>query len=463
MSFNAKFYTFSKKINSTKRPSGGTSYSIILKAPSGVLDPVIQLDIGQDGNPSAYNYCYIQEFDRYYWVSNWKWENRLWTAECKVDSMASWKDSIGSSTEYVIRATSARNMSIMDGLYPMTTVRAINKVDITSPFTDNIANGMFIIGILGYDNSGVGATEYWALSNANMRGLCYRLLSDINYMNLDFTEISEQLSRAIINPMQYLVSCIWVPFQISNLGEVNTIKVGWWEIAGSAGHRLSQSELTWTYSYSIGSLPKHPSNETYKFMAPYTKYYLDFAPFGYIDIDPSDFVYSNSMVFDITVDLISGLGTLRIQDTAGNNNPVYGLYTSQVGVPMTLSANTQNILSAGIAATQIGVGILTGGTAGAIIGSGAIGNVADFIIPKVQTLGSNGGIGLYKAPPKLTCIFRYTTPEDPVHNGYPYMQSRTINTLSGYILCDNADPDIACTDTELREIVGYMNSGFYYE
>ena len=68
----------------------------------------------------------------------------------------------------------------MDGLYPMTTVRAINKVDITSPFTDNITDGMFIVGILGYDNSGVGATEYWALSNANMRGLCYRLLSNIN-------------------------------------------------------------------------------------------------------------------------------------------------------------------------------------------------------------------------------------------------------------------------------------------
>ena len=57
MSFNARFFTFSKKINSTKRPSGGSSYSIILKAPSGVLDPVIQLDIGQDGNPTAYNWA----------------------------------------------------------------------------------------------------------------------------------------------------------------------------------------------------------------------------------------------------------------------------------------------------------------------------------------------------------------------------------------------------------------------
>ena len=119
MSFTATFYTFSKRINSTKQPSGGTSYSIILKAPSGVLNPNIQLDIGQDGNPSSYTYCYIAEFARYYWVSHWRWDNRLWTAECKVDSMSSWKNSIGSSTEYVIRAASARNPAIMDGLYPV--------------------------------------------------------------------------------------------------------------------------------------------------------------------------------------------------------------------------------------------------------------------------------------------------------------------------------------------------------
>ena len=463
MSFTATFYTFSKRINSTKQPSGGSTYNIELKAPSGMLNPTIKLDVGQSGNPTGYNYCYIAEFDRYYWVSNWTWDNRLWVCEGKADHMASWKSSIGSDTEYIVRAASGRNQAIIDNIYPLITTRAINKVDITSPFASNITGGTFIVGINGYDNNGVGATVYYAFNNAYMRGLVYRLLSDINYMNLDFTEISEQLARGIINPMQYIASCVWVPFTLPGITYTDTVKVGWWEIDGAAGHKLSAQELTWSYSYSIGSLPKHPSGVVYKYMAPYTKYYLDFPPFGYIDIDPSDFVYSNAMVFDISVDLVTGLGTLRIQDTAGNNNPVYGLYTSQVGVPMALSANTQNILSAGVAVAQAGLGIVTGGAAGAIIGGGAIGSVADFIAPKIQTLGSNGGLGLYKAPPKLTCIFQYTTPEDPEHYGYPYMQSGVIGDFSGYIQCDNADPSIPCTEVELNEIINHMNNGFYYE
>lgn len=463
MSFNATFYNFSKKPKSTAQPSSGTDYSIILKAGSTVLSPTISLDIGQSGNPTSYNYCYISEFGRYYYVSDWVWDNRLWTARCSVDSMASWKSNIGSSTEFIRRAASARDQSIIDNLYPLTTVRAINKVDITSPFASDIDDGMFIVGILGYSNTGVGATKYYAFDNARMRNLCYQLLSDINYMNLDFTELSEQLSRAIINPTQYIVSCVWVPFKYNySAADREPVQIGWWE-PGATAHALTPSELCWTYSYSIGNLPKHPSNVLYKYLSPYTRYYLDFPPFGYIEIDPTDFVNSNTMVFDISVDLISGLGTLRVQTTAGNDNPVYALVTAQVGVPMALSANTQAVLSAGTGLAMAGLGILTGGVAGAIIGSSSIGDVADAIKPKIQTVGSSGGMGLYKAPAKLTCLFQYTTAEDPTHNGYPLMASRTINTLSGYVLCDNANPSIPCTEDELNEIVENMNSGFYYE
>ena len=53
MSFNATFYTFSKKLNSTKQPSGGSNYQIELKDSSGMLNPTIKLDVGQSGNPTA--------------------------------------------------------------------------------------------------------------------------------------------------------------------------------------------------------------------------------------------------------------------------------------------------------------------------------------------------------------------------------------------------------------------------
>ena len=85
--FSAVFYTHSKRVNSTLQPTGsGTSYSIELKADSSVLTPTIMLDVGQAGNPTAFNYCYISEYQRFYLVT-WTWSNRLWVGSCKVDAM----------------------------------------------------------------------------------------------------------------------------------------------------------------------------------------------------------------------------------------------------------------------------------------------------------------------------------------------------------------------------------------
>ena len=103
MSFAATFYTFRKKLNSTKQPSGGSEYQIILKHGCSIIRPTISLDIGQAGNPTGYNYCYIPAFNRYYYVSDWIFENRLWTASLKVDALASFKTYIGSSNEFILR------------------------------------------------------------------------------------------------------------------------------------------------------------------------------------------------------------------------------------------------------------------------------------------------------------------------------------------------------------------------
>ena len=461
MSFTATFYTFSKRINSTKQPSGGTSYDIILKAGSSALSPTISLDVGQAGNPTSFNYCYIPAYGRYYWVSNWVFENRLWAAVCKVDEMASWKTGIGASTQYVSRCASIENATVKDDLYPLTTTQARSVLTLTSPFTSAITSGTYIVGILGSSASGVGATKYYALNNVQMRALCYSLLNSIDYMNLDYTELSMSLSRAIVNPMQYIASCIWVPFSVTG-DSSETITVGWWTTTAS-GTPLNASSLIKTFSYGISNLPKHPSGKAYKYISPYTRYYLDFPPFGFIELDPTDFVNTTSIAYDIVVDCITGIGTLRIQPTNGNNSAVLGQYTSQVGVPMALSANTENLLSAGFSLANIGAGLMAGGPLGIIATASGIGNISNSIVPKIQTVGSNGGIALYSVPPRLTAIFQYTTTEDPVHNGYPYMASHLISGLSGYIKCENASLEIAATDAENEAICSYMNNGFYYE
>ena len=65
-------YTFSKRENSTKQPtaSTATAFTCVLKDASGVLAPTIKLD-PTIGNPRSYNYAYIADFGRYYYVRDW--------------------------------------------------------------------------------------------------------------------------------------------------------------------------------------------------------------------------------------------------------------------------------------------------------------------------------------------------------------------------------------------------------
>ena len=61
------FYDFSKCINSTKQPTGvGTDVSVVLKEGCSVENPILVLT----GNNFTYNYAYISDFGRYYFVTD---------------------------------------------------------------------------------------------------------------------------------------------------------------------------------------------------------------------------------------------------------------------------------------------------------------------------------------------------------------------------------------------------------
>ena len=79
MSITIKFYTFAKRINSTKQPTGAAALSsdCIIKRGSSIINPTIELDIGLATSPAAYNYAYIADWNRYYWVQDWIFNERL--------------------------------------------------------------------------------------------------------------------------------------------------------------------------------------------------------------------------------------------------------------------------------------------------------------------------------------------------------------------------------------------------
>ena len=95
-------------------------------------------------------------------------------------------------------------------------------------------------------------------------------------------------------------------------------------------------------------------------------------------------------------------------------------------------------------------------------GSAFIGDYLQSKFPIISSLGSNGNTAFFD---QFSIIAEFTeiVDEDLADRGRPLCQVKTISSLSGYMECINPDPQIACSESELSEIIGYMTRGFFYE
>lgn len=463
MAFTANFYAFSKRINSTKLPSGAaTGVSIVLKAGSSAINPTIDIDFGQSGNPTGFNYCYIPAFNRYYWVSDWVFNNRLWTARLKSDPLASFKSYIGAYSAYVTRAASNYDLRVVDNYYPAKAKNTHDASIIQSPFVSDLSDGKYIIGIQGKGSGGNGgAVTYYVATSSQMKALTNYLLQDMGTYEVE--DISDKLLACIFNPMQFIVSCMWVPFS-PPASNVNEVEVGWWTFSGTGMQRLAS--LSWGTNFSF-TIPKHPKAATrgqYLNMPPYTRYKLEAGPWGVIPLDNFNMLDADSLSCDYRVDCITGSGRLNVKY---RDELIYeSIHTIQVGVPIQLGQNAFNqgaLMNTISSVGNAGASLFSGNIVGALTNSAAaIGNAAGMTQAVPSSVGSNGTLSFNNIF-GLMADFIDIVDEDLANRGRPLCKKVTISSLSGYLMCEDADPEIPCTDAELKEIVSYLNSGFYYE
>lgn len=459
---NATFYSnFSKKINSTKRPTGGTVRSIRLKETCPLLNPVFILD----GVNYDYNYVYWE--NRYYWVNDIiAVTNTVAEYHCTVDVLASWKNDIGSSTQYILRSASLYSNRIKDNMYPTNgavyydSKEAVLSNDLV---IGNPSLGTYVIGIIN-KTGGVGAITYYAMSSVTFIAFMqYMLSSPVDNYDIDIDEITESLFKAVFNPAQYIVSATWIPLSISalNLPTPSTIEFGWWSAEG-----ISASKLSDTKWYDTGSIlvPKHPLELTrgeYLNQSPYASYYLYNTMYGTIPLDPTDLDDTNFLNFRIDVDLIGGESILEIM----RGSTVIASKRATIGVPIQLaqlSFNGNSIVSTASNLVGAAASIDTGNVLG-FIGStfGAIGSIG--ALAKSETAGNNGTFIGIDRNLKLHAKFMGVVADDISHKGRPLCQDKQINTLSGYVLCSDGDIDTKATASEKDSIRSFLEGGFFYE
>lgn len=483
MAVNVTFYTFSKKINSTARPTGGAMIACNLKDSTTIISPSIEVQIQ---NPTMYNYCYIADFNRYYYIGDWAYFRGVWICNCNIDVLATYRTQIGASNMYVLRAAAEYDGNIIDASYPIKTEVTRNLAELTiSGRATSLESGTYVVGIVNNDSDAIGAMSYYVMTNSQFKSLMQHMLGDIGWTG-SIQELGEDLLKTLFNPFQYVVSVNWFPVSLSSImvtGPISSIPYGWWDIDGIQCYRLGESQAAiLEFTIDLQDHPQAAIRGNYLNYMPFSEYYLNIWPWGQVRIPRISTGASGAIDVKITIDLISGAAVLQFLSVTATDArvPIGGSVSAQIGVPIQIAqmgrdylsilSKAEDILIGGIGDAVSGIGSVLAGdisgtleTASQIRPLGGIIDAYESTMPSVQMGGVNGCMLNALMTPSITQIYHVIVSEDNECLGRPLCQTRQLSTLPGYQKILGPDISLAATDVEINDVNQFLASGYFYE
>ncbi len=451
-----KLYQFSKNKNSTKQPDNSVtqvSYSALMKTASSLINPVITIK----ESPIGYNYCYISDFERYYFITDITYSLGEWELSLSVDSLASFKSDLGNVTTYVLRSASNKNGYLKDSLYP-----------ISGNYSKSVQNwdpwgsgGYYYLSAVG-----INSVHTYQLSSAAMRSFMTNLMGYSTDASLWGT-VEQSLMNSAFNPIQFITSCFYSPLNLGQNVATSTIECGNYSVSVSGDCYInSRTYRTFSHSFSVADHPQASVRGMYCNMAPYTSHTLSAGGFGVINV-PADLLDqgSNTVEIELLGDPRTGAGALICKA----NGVRFARVNSSIGVNVPIAQTSRDIIGGSVSLMSgIAGGIasaVTGNIPGAIASAGSIlGGITDLASNITSTTGAQGsGVNLYDDF-TLTSVWYTNSGFDNDNNGCPYCQTVQLNTLSGFTQCEKGVfKSSKATESEINEINSYMVSGFYYE
>ena len=490
---NITFYSINKKQNSTKRPNtDGVTYNCKLKEECSILTPNIKLDLGLTSAPS-FNYAYISDWGRYYFIKNWTFYNRLWEADLEVDVLGTYRDEIGNANLYVLRSASRFNGRIIDTAYPLIydqtsqTNLCDNEITLvgtgtgqTSITADNIWGnrtydyGYVIVGT--YGSIGDSSVSYYYMNTSSFGTMANSLF---NTTPNDMGDIADGIKKAIYDPVKYIVSCKWIPNIIPGVSftSKSSIPCGYVDLAvGTCSDSLDMLQNNIIYGIYI-DIPTHPDSDTkgiYMNASPYTELVLSFPPFCVTSLDVNKLSNYTSLLCKVVLDVRTGQADLFVypfnKSTSTSGSLLFHT-TSLWLVDLPITQTTVDFIGGLTQAITpithaLGEGLKSGTLVSGVASvPSSISGINDALSP-VPTTQGNMGVSINftaNARPRLNAIFYKTTNEDNDHYGKPLCEEVVINTLSGFVLCRDGDISLNATQEEREKVSDYLVSGFFYE
>lgn len=382
------FEQFMKPANSFKIPPSNYPallkpiYDGEIKGDFSPLNPVVRFrGISAQSMPTA-TYCYIASFRRYYFMS-WAFVSGFWEASLTCDVLGSFKQEVLATTQYVKRSASNVNLTVSDAAnYPSIYSRggAINYIQQSDLWGVQFYEGTVVISIVNNSTKNIGANTYYAMSYLSFRALMFALLNSPNWMQIDTSEISAELQKALINPAQYITSAVWLPIRSASFvdggpaADVTTIiDFGWWQFNLQSNIRILHAPFGESDSWSrtvVFTLANHPqyTRGHYLNLAPYTKRTLEFQPFGCVDLDTTDLMLQDKLTCRVFIHSYTGDAILYVYNGDYTQSPqdsrLIASLQGCVGIPLPVGQiriDASKFKSAVIGGAAVGIADYLGG------------------------------------------------------------------------------------------------------
>lgn len=450
-------YSFNKKVNSTKQPTGGTEFDANLKAPSSIINP--RLEISADCR--AFNYCYIPDFSRYYFINDIVYNAGIWILDLSVDVLASYKSAIGSTSSYITRSSVHYDGTIVDNLYPATSECTITNVQANAGYSwTGFNNGYYVLGVQGILENNVNGILYYQLTPAEFVSV---LSGFYNNTGANFWGNLAQGVKNFMNKIDdFIVSCCWYPFAFPETGAKHRVFIGSYN-TGVDAYRIDEyPNMSLLSSFTVPKHPKASARGSYLNYAPYARYELHDPLVGTIQLNPNIMRDLTTLRKSITPDFTTGEANYRLY-TSSQPLGLIPIYETNIpfGCKISLNGSTVSVQAlvgnAGAAVMNMAVGDFIGAAAG-------IGNALLSAIPDMPSHGPNGGFAIFEnSTATLKGYFMNIVDADNANRGRPWCQVDTPANVGGYMEIEKPHVSISGTSAEADMINEYLSNGIYYE
>lgn len=121
------------------------TFSATLKQPTSIMQPAFVLN-GSVGDFAKFNYCYVPDFQRYYYIRNIVSVSAdLFQVECEVDVLYTYRKRIMQLQGVVQRSTDQYNAYLPDGIIKT----YCNPTIVTKKFPNGFTDESLLLAVVG--------------------------------------------------------------------------------------------------------------------------------------------------------------------------------------------------------------------------------------------------------------------------------------------------------------------------